>query len=102
MTQKELKQIIHLKREIAILRNHAPENCEDDGVIDARVNELNALIVATEKFILGVPDSRIRVILTLRYINGASWHDVAKTIYKNMTADAARMCVTRWLKQNSK
>jgi len=70
--------------------------------INQRVAELKALVVAAEKFISEIPDARIRVILSLRYLEGFTWHDIAKKIYKNMTADAVRKCTMRWFAENKK
>ncbi|MCL2225658.1 MAG: hypothetical protein FWB96_11890 [Defluviitaleaceae bacterium] len=131
MTQKELKQIIHIKSEMRMLTirmknagstagdygldfstgkkrafiiqgKHAPEYYDTAAKLSARADELAALVSAAEKFIADIPDPQVRVILTLRYLEGKSWHDVAKAIYKDMTADAVRMTVSNWFKKNKR
>jgi hypothetical protein len=131
LTHNELKQIIHLKSEIAMLmrRKHkssqfmsdygydhrgggrevitiqgynAPMHYEAVELLESRAEELKSMVTAAEKYIAEVPDARIRVILTMRYLDGKPWHDVAKAIYKNMTADSVRKCAARWFEKNKK
>jgi len=55
-----------------------------------------------EEYIETVPDSLIRMILTLRYINGLSWRQIANHIGGGNTADSVRMMHNRFLKENER
>lgn len=57
---------------------------------------LEKKIFEAEQFILSVPDSRIRTLLTLRFLEGETWDNAAKKFYKKMTANTARMCIERY------
>ncbi|MCL2509431.1 MAG: hypothetical protein FWF05_09670 [Oscillospiraceae bacterium] len=57
--------------------------------------ELNRLT----RYINGIDDSQIRQILSLRYINGLSWQQVAFTIGGN-TADSVKKAAYRFLEKN--
>lgn len=62
----------------------------------AKVVELQAQVEAAEKFIDEIPDTNVRVLVREYIINGATWENAAKTVYKKMSAEAARKCVTRY------
>ena len=49
-----------------------------------------------QTFIAGIDDSQVRLIFTLRYIDGYSWHQVAWRLGGN-TSDSARMTHNRYL-----
>jgi len=49
-----------------------------------------------QEFIAQIDDSQIRLIFTLRYMDGLSWHQVAWRLGGN-TADSARMVHNRYL-----
>lgn len=55
--------------------------------------ELNRL----NRYIAGIDDSLIRQILTLRFVNGLSWQQVAMSIGGNNTADGVRMVAYRYI-----
>ena len=50
-----------------------------------------------ERYIANVPDSLTRQIMTLRFINGLGWWQVAYSIGGNNTGDSVRMNVKRYL-----
>lgn len=58
--------------------------------------ELNKL----ERYIQSIDDSQMRQILTLRYINGLNWQQVAFSIGGGNTANGVQMAVKRFLKKN--
>jgi DNA-directed RNA polymerase specialized sigma24 family protein len=131
LTQQELKQIIFIKSEIETLTRrkykssqfmsdygydhrgggtevitiqgyYAPMHYEASESLDARVKDLKELVLSAEEFISEIADAKIRIILTLRYIEGKSWREIAKRIYKKMTADAVRKYANRWFNENKK
>jgi len=57
--------------------------------------ELNRLT----RYINGIEDSQIRLILSLRYINGLSWQRIAFTIGGN-TADSVKKAAYRFVDKN--
>lgn len=59
--------------------------------------ELNRL----NRYIQSIDDSEMRMILSLRYINGLSWQQVAASISIYATADSVRMQHNRFLKNKS-
>ena len=75
----------------------AAEIADLRGIIEANMQrcwyELNRL----NRYIAMVEDSLTRQILTLRYINGLPWQQVACSIGGNNTADGVRMTVYRYL-----
>lgn len=54
-----------------------------------------------ERYIADVPDSLTRQIMTLRFINGLGWWQVAYSIGGNNTGDSVRMNVKRYLESES-
>jgi len=64
-----------------------------------RLDELMEKREELEEYIATVPDSMIRMILTLRYVNGLSWSQVAAHIGGGNTADSVRMMHNRFLQE---
>jgi hypothetical protein len=58
--------------------------------------ELNRL----NRYISSIQDSEIRLIITLRYINGLSWRQIAFSIGGGNTEDGVKKIVYRYLKKN--
>lgn len=54
---------------------------------------------ALQRFISTVPDSRMRLILQYRFVDGFEWHDVALRMGdNNATTDGVKMAARRFLK----
>lgn len=77
----------------------------------AEIVDLEALIVAKqiqcirertrlEQYIAGIPDSNLRTIFTLRFIDGLSWVQLAFRIGGDCTADGARMACKRYMEKS--
>lgn len=64
-----------------------------------RIDELVDLVEETYEYIDNIDDSLIRQIITLRYVNGLTWEQVAASIGGNNTADSVRMMHDRFLKK---
>jgi len=63
-------------------------------------NRLNKLITQREQleeYIVSIDDSLIRQIMTLRYVEGMGWKQVAQNIGGGNTADSVRMIHNRHL-----
>ncbi len=66
--------------------------------LSRRIDELIDLVEETNDYINNIDDSLIRQIITLRYINGLEWKQVAASIGGNNTADSVRKIAERYLK----
>ena len=58
--------------------------------------ELNRL----NRYIEGIDDSQMRMIMTLRYVNGLSWRQIAFSIGGGNTEDSIKKLAYRYLKKN--
>lgn len=67
--------------------------------LSRRIDELIDLVEETNDYINNIDDSLIRQIITLRYINGLEWKQVAASIGGNNTADSVRMIHNRFLER---
>lgn len=65
--------------------------------LNKRIKELMDLVEKTNEFIENIEDSLVRQIISLRYINGLTWEEVAANIGGNNTADSVRMLCNRFL-----
>lgn len=65
--------------------------------LQRRIDELMDLVEETNEYIENIDDSLIRQIITLRYINGLTWDQVAANIGGNNTADSVRKMAERFL-----
>lgn len=79
--------------------NYAAEIADLKSIIELNIQrcwyELNRL----HRYIDSVEDSQMRMILTLRYVNGLNWQQVAYNIGGGNTADSVRMAHNRFLKE---
>ena len=66
------------------------------ALIKNRAERLEIKILEAERFIDSVQDSRIRTFLTLRYIEGLDWKDVAERVYHKMKPDSVRKAVSKF------
>jgi len=63
-----------------------------------RMDELIKEREKLEEYINGIQDSQIRIILTLRYVKGYSWRQIANQIGGGNTPDSVRKMHDRFLK----
>lgn len=81
------------------------------GEYAAEIADLRALIELSiqkcwyefnrlNRYIATIEDSQMRQILSLRYVNGMSWTQVAFSIGGGNTADGVRMAHNRFLEKN--
>lgn len=118
MTQRELSQLKHLKREIAELhgrlareRDRAFSSCskkkgEKAADLEAMLQERERQCVRErerlEAYIAEIPDSFTRRIFTYRFVDGLSWARVALAAGGGMTSDCARKICTRYIEKHSR
>ncbi|GHU92970.1 hypothetical protein FACS1894208_01340 [Clostridia bacterium] len=130
MNKKELSQLYFLNREIAHDYQRLAEleaaavsatsvigglphagKLSDKTAIAAEIADLHASIaIKTERtvreykrldgYIQSIPDSRMRIMLTLRYINGLPWNQVAESMGGGNTPQGLLMAQKRFLENN--
>ena len=66
--------------------------------LNRRIDELVDLVEEAYEYIDNIDDSLIRQTITLRYVNGLAWEQVAASIGGNNTADSVRKIAERYLK----
>ena len=66
--------------------------------LQRRVDDLIDLVVEINEYIETIDDSLIRQIITLRYVNGLTWDQVAAHVGGGNTADSLRKMHDRFLK----
>lgn len=69
-------------------------------ILNQREKEAEELIVEIEEFINTISDSRIRRMITFKYIKGLTWNQTAMAMGGRHTADSCRMDIKRFLKKN--
>ena len=82
------------------LENYAVLIAEQRELIDTKIRQTIILYNRINRYIATVPDSLMRQILTLRYVNGLSWVQVAMSIGGGNTADSVRKAHDRFLRRN--
>lgn len=78
----------HRQRSLLLLRRKALNEIQ---------HKIDEQLAAVEQYINSVEDSRMRRILTYRYIDGLSWQQVAWKMGGGNTANGIRMAVDRYL-----
>lgn len=76
---------------------YAAEIADLRGIIEANIQRCFYELSRLNRYIESVDDSQIRMILSLRFVNGMTWQQVANSIGGNNTADSVRMACTRFL-----
>lgn len=71
---------------------------EQRDLIDLKVRQSVIEYNRLNRYIAGVEDAQMRMILSLRYVNGLSWQQVAYSVGGNNTADSVRKAHDRFLK----
>lgn len=130
MTIKELSQLYYLNREIeeeqsklAELRTAATSttaritglpsigSISDKTAIAAAIADAETIIRAKmelavveynrlNRYIASIPDSFMRQIVRLRFVDGLTWRQVAQNIGGNNTEDGVRKAVNRFLSKS--
>lgn len=81
-------------RKKAILKRRELELCGLKADVEETINEV---II----YINGIEDSHTRRILSMRYIDGLTWKQIAKNIGGGNTEDAVRKAADRFLEQKN-
>lgn len=66
-------------------------------ILRQREHDIAEMVIKVEEYLNTVHDSRMRRIITFKYIEGMTWQQVAKRMKGTHTADSCRMDVKRFL-----
>ena len=112
MSIRELSQLYFLNREIEREKRRLADleaaatgitanikGLPHIGAIEAKVKASIAEYNRLNRYIATVNDSLMREILTLRFVEGLSWEDVAYDIGGKNTPDSVRMLCNRFLRK---
>lgn len=76
---------------------YAVEIADLKAIIGAKVTQCIYERVRLERYIADVPDSLTRQIMTLRFVNGLTWAQVAACVGGGNSEDAVRKTCTRYI-----
>lgn len=82
------------------LERYVAEIIDLEAIISAKITQCLHERNRLERYIADIPESYLRQVFTLRFINGLSWDQVAFSI-GGTTADAARMACNRYIKKSN-
>ena len=71
---------------------------KDMRLLNARKENANELVTEVDSFINTLNDSRMRRMLSLKYIYGKTWYQVAQEMGKRYSPDSCKKQVQRFLK----
>lgn len=83
------------------LERYIAEIVDLEAIISAKITQCQHERNRLERYIADIPDSNLRMIFTLRFINGLSWVQLAFSIGGDCTADGARMACNRYIKKTN-
>ena len=69
------------------------------ALLQKRRTKLDEKILAAEEFVACITDSRMRTLITLRYIEGKNWRAVASKVYGTPCEDRARKAVKKFFEE---
>lgn len=78
---------------------YAAEIADLRGIINAKLTQCIYERARLERYIANVPDSLTRQIMTLRFIDGLSWRQVAACIGGGNTEDSVRKNCVRYIER---
>lgn len=83
------------------LERYIAEIVDLEAIISAKITQCQHERNRLERYIADIPDSNLRMIFTLRFINGLSWVQLAFSIGGDCTADGARMACNRYIQKTN-
>lgn len=84
------------------LAKYAAEIADLKSLLDLNLKKCFYELNRLNRYIQGVEDSEIRMILALRYVNGLCWEQVAASISPYASGESVRKVHDRFLKKNKK
>ncbi len=82
------------------LAKYATEIADLKALLDLNLKKCFYELNRLNRYIESVDDSQMRLILSLRYINGLSWRQIAFSIGGGNTEDGVRKAHDRFLRKN--
>ena len=79
---------------------YAAEIADLKALLDLNLKKCFYEINGLNRFIASVEDSEIRMILSLRYVNGFSWEQVAASVSIYANENSVKQAAHRYLKNN--
>lgn len=83
------------------IENLALEIADLEAIIDSKITQCVHEQNRLERYIAGIPDSRTRMIMSFRFVDGFSWGKVASKVGGGNTADTVRKICSRYINSNS-
>lgn len=106
MTLEELSQLYWLNREIdedtRRLKSEGKTSEEIETIIKAKKERCVDEQIKLEKYIASIKKSKIRLIFTLRFVEGLSWDEVAAKSKMDITGKSCSNVCYRYLKKINK
>lgn len=93
MTERELSQAVHLKKELDALRMVAAEepSAEVLKAIDSQARAVEVARLEVMAFIATIPDARVRAIAVMRFLECRSWETIARRMHYERTSPAKQL-----------
>lgn len=82
------------------LAKYVAEIIDLKGLIDLNIKKCFYELNRLNRYIESIEDSQMRMIISLRYVNGLNWTQVAMSIGGGNTPDGVRMMHNRFLSKN--
>ena len=82
------------------LAKYAVEIADLKALLDLNLKKCFYELNRLNRYIESVEDSQMRMILSLRYVNGLSWRQIAFSVGGGNTEKGVQMMVKRFLKEN--
>lgn len=82
------------------IASYTAEIAELKGLLDQNLSKCFSELNRLKGYIENIEDSEIRMIMTLRYVNGLSWRQIAAKISHYASEDSVRMRHNRYLKEH--
>lgn len=68
-------------------------------ILEQREHDIAEMVVKVDEYLNTLNDSRMRRMITFKYIQGMTWYQVADAMKGNHTADSCRMDMKRFLEK---
>ena len=80
-----------------ISKRHMETVSKVEATLRKRIKQTRESIVAVEEFIAAVPHSKVRQAIECYYVQGMTWAQVAREVYKHASEDTPRKAVESYL-----
>lgn len=81
------------------VENLALEIADLEAIVDSKITQCVHEQSRLERYIAAIPDSRTRMIMSFRFVDGFSWGKVAYKVGGGNTADSVKKACYRYLKK---